>query len=138
MGYVGDSVPAKYKEPFEVIRIAIDRALAFLERELPLRKVAGYEVDDICNSYIKECGYGDFIIHRTGHSISIGNFDHGIGVNIDNFETHDTRTIIDGVAFSLEPGIYTTEFGIREEINVYIDNGKPNVFTKRQNDFILL
>lgn len=138
MGYVGNCVPAKYQEPFEIIRTAIDRALKFLERELPLRKVAGYEVDDICNSYIKGCGYGDFIVHRTGHSISIGSSDHGIGVNIDNFETHDTRTIIDGVAFSLEPGIYTAEFGIREEINVYINNGKPHVFTKRQNDIILL
>lgn len=138
MGFVGDSVPDKYRKPFETIKTAIDKALDFLGRELVLRKVSGYEVDDICNSYLKESGYGAYIVHRTGHSISVGDSDHGIGVNIDNFETHDTRSIINGVAFSLEPGIYTPEFRIREEINVYIENNKPCFYTKRQSDFIIL
>lgn len=138
MGYVGEKIPEKYEKPFEVIKTAIDKALEFLERELPLRKVAGYEVDDVCNRYLRDCGYGDYIVHRTGHSISVGDADHGIGVNIDNFETHDTRSVIDGVAFSLEPGIYTPEFGIREEINVYIQNRKPVVYTPRQKDFLIL
>ncbi len=138
MGYVGESVPEKYKKPFDVIKNAIEKALNFLADELPVRKVAGYEVDDVCNRYLHECGYGDYIVHRTGHSISVGDSDHGIGVNIDNFETHDTRSVIDGIAFSLEPGIYTPEFGIREEINVYIKDRQPVVYTPIQKDFILL
>ena len=77
------------------------------------------------------------VIHRTGHSLSLGESDHGVGVNIDNFETHDTRTLIDGVAFSIEPGIYLPEFGIREEINVYIDGGKAVVSTLRQDSIVL-
>lgn len=138
MGYVGSAVPAAVQKVFDTVKTAIDRALAFLERELPRRDVCGYEVDDVCNRYMTEQGYGEYIVHRTGHSISLGESDHGVGVNIDNFETHDTRRIIEHVAFSLEPALYLPEFGLREEINVYIDGKKPHVYTPRQEKIILL
>lgn len=138
MGYVGKNVPEKMQQVFEIVKKAIDLALEFLEKELPRRKVYGYEVDDICNGYISSQGYGQYIVHRTGHSISLGDDDHGVGVNIDNFETHDTRSIINNIAFSLEPGIYMPEFGIREEIDVYISEDKPHVFTPRQKEIVLL
>ena len=110
----------------------------FLEQTLPERPVCGYEVDRLCSDYLKEQGYGQYILHRTGHSISPGDRDHGVGVNIDDFETHDTRHIIDKVAFSIEPGIYTPDFGVREEINVYIKDNKPYVYTRRQSEIVLL
>lgn len=138
MGFVGEKVPDHIQKAFNVLKTAIDKAIAFLEENLPKRTVLGYEVDDVCNAYITEQGYGPYILHRTGHSISIGNEDHGVGVNIDNFETHDTRQIIDNIAFSIEPGIYTEEFGIREEINIYIKDKKPLIFTKRQESILLL
>ncbi len=138
MGFVGNVIPKQIQHVFNVVKKAIDLALEFLEEELPKRRVCGYEVDDICNNYITSQGFGDFIVHRTGHSISLGESDHGIGVNIDNFETHDTREIINNIAFSLEPAIYMPEFGLREEINVYIDNKHPIVYTPRQKKIVLL
>lgn len=138
MGYVGEKVPEHIQKAFDVIKTAINRAIAFLEENLPKRAVYGYEVDDVCNSYITSQGYGAYILHRTGHSISLGDEDHGVGVNIDNFETHDTRQIIDNIAFSIEPGIYTETYGLREEINIYIKDRKPYIYTKRQEEIILL
>ena len=138
MGYVGNEVPSHIQRAFDTVKVAIDKALDFLERELPVRKVCGYEVDDVCKNYIVEQGYGDYILHRTGHNMCVGDSDHGIGVNIDNFETHDVRSIMDGVAFSIEPGIYTEEFGVREEINVYIKDRKPMVYTPRQKEIITM
>lgn len=138
MGFVGTSVPPEFKQAFDVVRKAIDASLSFLIAELPKRKVCGYEVDDVASGVLAACGYGDFIKHRTGHSMSVGDSDHGIGVNIDNFESHDTRTIIDGVMFSLEPGIYTPSFGLREEIDVHIEGVVPHVYTPRQEQIVLL
>ena len=79
--------------------------------------MCGYEVDDAVRGVIEAAGYGDFFIHRTGHSIGID--DHGQGANIDNFETHDTRQLLPMTGFSIEPGIYLPgDFGVRSEINV--------------------
>lgn len=138
MGFVGEQVPRDVQKAFDTVKGAIDRTLEFLEQTLPQRPVCGYEVDEVCSGYLKEQGYGQYILHRTGHSISPGDRDHGMGVNIDNFETHDTRHIIDKVAFSVEPGIYTPDFGVREEINVYIKDRRPYVYTPRQKEIVLL
>ncbi len=138
MGYVGNKVPEDIERAFRVVHEAISAALTFLEENLPKRTVCGYEVDDICNGILTQNGYGEYILHRTGHSISLGESDHGVGANIDNFETHDTRAVMEGTAFSLEPAVYLPTFGLREEINVYIENGKPMVYTPRQDKIILL
>lgn len=138
MGYVGEEPPKEMVAVFDIVKGAIDKALEFLEENLPLRSVAGYEVDDICRNFISQAGYGEFFIHRTGHSLSVGESDHGVGANIDNFETHDTRALFDGIAFSIEPGIYLPAFGLREEINVYIEGNKPVVSTPRQDAIITM
>jgi Xaa-Pro aminopeptidase len=79
--------------------------------------VHGFEVDDAARRVIQEAGYGDYFIHRTGHSIHVS--DHGPGANMDNLETHDTRTLMPMTGFSIEPGIYLPgDFGVRSEINV--------------------
>ena len=81
------------------------------------RELAGFQVDDAARGVIESKGFGDFFFHRTGHSI--GEEVHGNGANMDNYETHDARRIIPGTCFSVEPGIYLKDFGIRSEVNVF-------------------
>jgi len=138
IGYVGQCVPQEIRNIFDIVKTAIDKTLDFLACELPKRKVCGYEVDDVCREVINRSGFGKYFIHRTGHSISIGESDHGVGVNMDNFETHDERNLINNICFSIEPGIYTESLGVREEINVYIQDNKPIVTTLRQDKIVLL
>ena len=83
------------------------------------RLLQGWEVDQACRDVIVEAGYGDAYIHRTGHSI--GQEVHGNGANMDNLETHELRRVMRNTCFSIEPGIYLPEFGVRSEVNVFVD-----------------
>ncbi len=138
MGYVGENVPEVYENRFNILKKDIDLCLKFLDDEMSKRVVKGYEVDDISRSYIKEMGYGEYYTHRLGHSIAVDVGPHGAGVNMDNYESHDDRSIIEGVCFSLEPGIYAPDFGMRSETNVYIKNNKPLVVAGRQERIIAI
>jgi Xaa-Pro aminopeptidase len=100
--------------------------------------VEGWQVDDITRNFIKEAGYGDHFIHRTGHSLSPGDMVHGAGVNLDNLESHDTRRLRPGIGFTIEPGIYLPEFGVRLEINLYMDQTGPRITTPVQQEIICL
>ncbi len=119
-GYVGESVPEEYSRIFNIVREARDSAVDFVRKNVRAGKsIRGAEVDDVSRGVIKRAGYGDQFTHRTGHSI--GEEVHGNGVNIDNFETRDSRRIIPGVCFSIEPGIYLEgKFGVRSEVDVYV------------------
>ena len=119
-GYVGETVPDKYKKIFDIVREARDSAVEFVREKVRAGKsIRGAEVDDVSRGVIKRAGYGDQFTHRTGHSI--GKEVHGNGVNIDDFETRDSRRITPGVCFSIEPGIYLEgNFGVRSEIDVYV------------------
>jgi Xaa-Pro dipeptidase len=136
MGYVGEKVPNIYASRFLILKNAIDQAVAFLTRELPKRRVEGWEVDRLVRDYIGKTEYGPYFIHRTGHNIAVDASPHGPGVNIDDYESHDEREIVDGVTFSLEPGIYAPDFGERSETNVYIKNRQPLVVAGRQQEII--
>ena len=136
MGYVGEEVPEVYAKRFEILKKAIEADFEFLKNELPKRAVAGYEVDQISRDYIKEAGFAEYFVHRTGHNIAVDVSPHGPGVNIDNYESHDTREIIDGVTFSLEPGIYAPDFGMRSETNVYIKDRQPIYVAGHQEEII--
>lgn len=138
MGYVGETVPEEIENRFQVLKVAIDKDIEFLIENLPLRRVEGYEVDDVGRNYINSKGYGLYFTHRTGHSIAIDVSPHGPGVNIDNYESHDTREIIDGVTFSLEPGIYAPDYGMRSETDIYIENRKPIAVGGRQEHVIAI
>ncbi len=138
MGYVGESVPKEIEERFQILKVAIDKDIEFLEKNLPLRRVEGYEVDDVGRAYIESKGYGQYFTHRTGHSIAVDVSPHGPGVNIDNYESHDTREIPNGVTFSLEPGIYAPDFGMRSETDIYIENRKPIAVGGRQEHVIAI
>jgi Xaa-Pro dipeptidase len=120
-GYCGPAVPDAIVDVFETVAGARDAAIHFLQQSFDSGKtVHGYEVDDAARGHITERGYGEYFIHRTGHSI--GTDVHGAGANMDNFETHDDRRIIPRTCFSIEPGVYLREFGIRSEVNVYIES----------------
>ncbi len=120
VGYLGTSVPEKYTKVFDVVKGARDAAVDFLKESFAGRKnVRGCDVDDVARAFITKHGYGEYFIHRTGHSITEDL--HGSGANMDNLETRDERSIIPRTSFSIEPGIYFLgDFGVRSEINVYI------------------
>src|SRR2546423_480456 len=119
-GFVGDTVPEEYVRIFNIVREARDAATEFVRKNVREgKRIHGAEVDDVSRGVIKRAGYGEQFTHRTGHSI--GEECHGNGVNIDNFETRDSRYITPGVLFSIEPGIYLEgKFGVRSEIDVYV------------------
>ena len=130
-GFVGDEVPAHYARIFAVVREARDAVVEFVRQAMRERRtVHGYEVDDAARGVIASHGYGEFFIHRTGHSI--GEEIHGNGANMDNFETHDERRIIPGTCFSVEPGIYLTDFGVRSEVDVYVEETEARVTGETQ------
>lgn len=127
VGFVGDSVPDKYEKIFKIVAAARDAAIQLVRDRFASRtELHGYEVDDAARRVIEQAGYGEYFVHRTGHSI--GQETHGNGANIDNLETHETRKILPGCCFSIEPGIYQAEFGVRSEVDVFVDrNGHVHV-----------
>jgi len=108
---------------------ARDAAIDFARRRFAAGEtVRGFEVDDVSRAVIQERGWGKQFIHRTGHSIDRDL--HGSGPNIDNLETRDTRTLIKGIGFSVEPGIYLAgDVGFRSEIDVFVGADGPEVTT---------
>lgn len=139
MGYVGEEIPTTVEERFSILRNAVDSAFKFLEDNLKNRRVEGWEVDDISRDVVTKAGFGEYFTHRTGHNISVDVSPHGPGVNIDNYESHDTRKIIPHISFSLEPGIYAPDFGMRVETDIYIDsNYKPHMVAGRQEKVIAI
>lgn len=127
-GYTDKQVPAKQRMIFDYVRQGRDAALSFVrERVASGRFPFGWEVDDVCRNVIRDAGYGDFFVHRTGHSI--GEEVHGNGANIDNLETQDGRRLMPRTCFSIEPGIYLPgEFGIRSEFDVYVSEREALVY----------
>lgn len=128
-GYIGETVPAEYTKIFEIVKGGRDAALKFVEWSYGSgTEIFGYQVDDAARQFITEHGYGEFFVHRTGHSI--GEEIHGNGANMDNLETRDERKVIPRTSFSIEPGIYLPgKFGIRSEIDVYITSDRRVVVT---------
>ncbi|MDY5440772.1 MAG: M24 family metallopeptidase [Candidatus Enteromonas sp.] len=136
MGYVGKTVPKKYVDRFAIIKAARDGVISFLTTELPKRKVASYEADDVARKIITDAGFGEYFVHRVGHSITADVSPHGAGANLDNYESHDTRHFLNNTSFSDEPGIYTEEFGMRTETDLHIREGKLVVVGGLQDEII--
>jgi Xaa-Pro dipeptidase len=139
MGYLGNTVPQRAADVFAIIRDARDAAVDFLQKAWQEgRTPKGGEVDDVTRGVIERAGYGEYFIHRTGHSIDRAI--HGMGPNIDNLETNETRLLIPGVGFSIEPGVYIKgDMGLRTEIDVYMSEKGPDVTTpKPQRDITAL
>jgi Xaa-Pro aminopeptidase len=118
--YAGPEVPERHTSIFRIVRAARDSAVAYVSDALAKgRTLRGWEVDRVARSIIEKEGYGEYFIHRTGHSI--GMEDHGNGANIDSLEVHDDRRLALNTCFSIEPGIYLPgQFGVRSEVNVFL------------------
>ncbi len=135
--WVGDSVPERQQRIFDIVIGARDSALQFLVDSFQKGEpVQGWQADAIARSYIEERGYGEFFTHRLGHSISYEV--HGEAVNLDGFETHDNRRIIPGIGFSIEPGIYLPDFGVRSEIDAYMSETGPYASSPVQREVVLI
>jgi Xaa-Pro dipeptidase len=120
---------------FETVRNARDAAIEKVEQAFALEQpIYGYEADDAARTVIKEAGFGEFFTHRTGHNIA--HEIHGPGAHLDNLETHDERRILPYTCFSVEPGIYLPEFGVRSEINMLTAPGKAWVTGRIQSELV--
>jgi len=125
--FAGSAVPKEVEQVFGVVRDARDAAVRYVTDAFQEgRGIYGWQVDDVCRAVIKDAGYGQYFIHRTGHSIHTEV--HGNGANIDNLETRDERALIPRTCFSIEPGIYLEgKFGVRSEIDMYVGDREARV-----------
>jgi Xaa-Pro aminopeptidase len=121
--FVGKDVPEKYTKIFNIVAAARDAAVARVRTAFAKNEeLQGWQVDQATRDVIEKAGYGEYFCHRTGHSI--GQETHGNGANMDNLETHETRRVLPRTCFSVEPGIYLPEFGVRSETNLFVDKNK--------------
>ena len=135
--YVGDIVPPGHQAVFDAVIGGRDAAVDAIEKAFAQGRVLqGWEVDAVARKVISDAGYGDYFSHRLRHSL--GREVHGNAVNLDGWETHDTRQVIPGVAVTIEPGVYLPEFGVRSEIDVYISGDGPQVTTEIQRSVVLI
>jgi Xaa-Pro aminopeptidase len=139
-GFVSDTISEKYVNVFNIVKDARDAAFNLVvERFKNNLEIRGYEVDDASRNVIEKAGYGEYFIHRTGHSITTSL--HGSGPHMDNFETRDERLLLPGTSFSIEPGIYINgDFGVRSEIDVFIhsDGRVEQTGGERQKELIAI
>ena len=135
--YVGDSVPAPNQRVFDAVTGARDAAVAEMEQAFARGRVLqGWQVDKVARDYISEAGYEGYFNHRLGHSL--GREVHSNAVNLDGWETLDTREVIQGIAVTIEPGIYLPEFGVRSEIDLFMSEDGPKVTTEVQFSVVLI
>src|SRR5262252_2675425 len=136
-GFVGKAPSDRMREIFNVVRGARDVGVKTVQDAIGAgRRMAGWEVDRAVRAHIKSAGYGDYFIHRTGHSI--GTDVHANGANMDDLEIHDERQILPNSCFSIEPGIYLPEFGVRSEVNVLVRPKAAEVTGKIQTEIVTI
>jgi Xaa-Pro aminopeptidase len=137
VGYLGAKVPDKYAKIFSIVRDARDAAVHFVQKNVNSgRTIEGWQVDDAARRVIRKAGFAKYFVHRTGHNI--GQEVHGAGANMDGLETRDIRRIIPHTCFSIEPGIYLPEFGVRSEVNVYVGQDAAEVTGNTQSEILKL
>jgi Xaa-Pro aminopeptidase len=137
MGYTGHAVPERFGRAFATIREARDAAVELVQSSVRAgRELRGWEVDRAAMTVLRDAGYADNILHRTGHSL--GTTVHGNGVNMDDYETHDDRRLLAGSGFTIEPGVYFDDFGVRTEINMVVAPRDAAVTGPRQTEIAAL
>ncbi len=138
VGVLGSAATARQQTMFDIVVKARDLAIQHLRRHHASgRTAAGWEIDRGVRDFIASMGFADAFTHRTGHSLSSEAL-HGVGVCLDDFETHDTRLLLPGVGVTVEPGLYFADFGVRSEINVYMSERGPEIFTPIQTEIVRL
>jgi Xaa-Pro aminopeptidase len=137
VGVTASRVPSETARAFSTIAEARDAAVTLVEDAARNgRDLCGWEVDRAARQVIEQRGYGESILHRTGHSL--GENVHGNGVHMDDYETHDDRRLIPGTGFTVEPGLYFETFGVRTEVNVFRGEHEATVTGPRQRDVVTL
>lgn len=136
-GFVGKTPPERIQEIFNIVRAGRDAGIKFVKDSAAAGKqISGWQVDDPVRQSITKAGYGERFVHRTGHSIATEV--HGNGPNMDNLEVHDERRILPNSCFSIEPGIYLPEFGVRSEVNMLVRSGSAEVTGRMQSDIVII
>ena len=126
---------ARATDAFAAIARARDAASTLVQRSAGEgRELRGWEVDRAASTVLREAGYADKILHRTGHSL--GDTVHGNGVNMDDYETHDDRRLLPGTGFTIEPGVYFDDFGVRTEINMIVGKREATITGEVQNEIV--
>jgi Xaa-Pro dipeptidase len=137
MGYTGRRVPDRFTKAFEAIAGARDAAVRLVQEGIAAgRELRGWEVDRAASSVLRQAGYGAHILHRTGHSL--GEAVHGNGVNMDDYETRDDRRLLPGAGFTIEPGLYFDDFGVRTEINMVVSTRDATVTGPVQTEIVIV
>jgi Xaa-Pro dipeptidase len=137
VGYTGRNVPTEIDRAFEAIRRARDAAVGLAQDSARAeRDLRGWQVDRAARNVLEQAGYGERILHRTGHSL--GRDVHGNGVHMDDYESHDDRRLLPGTGFTIEPGLYFDSFGVRTEINVFYGHREALITGPVQTDIVKL
>jgi Xaa-Pro dipeptidase len=137
MGFTGRRVPERYRKAFTAAAAARDAAIELVQRAAAGgQELRGWQVDRAASSVLHSAGFGDHILHRTGHSL--GESVHGNGVNMDDYETHDDRRLLPGTGFTIEPGVYFDDFGVRTEINMIVQARDASVTGAVQTEILAL
>ncbi len=136
-GFCGQRAAPEMNAVFKAVAGARDAAVKTVKDAVAQRQeLHGYQVDDAARSFLRAAGYSEWFTHRTGHSI--GEEVHGNGANMDNLEIHDDRLIVPWTCFSVEPGVYLPGFGIRSEVDVFVDEDTAWVTGEIQSALVLL
>jgi Xaa-Pro aminopeptidase len=137
VGYAGATPPEKYVKVFNTVAAARDAAVALVQNAAKRgQSLQGWQVDRAASSVLRDAGFGDHVLHRTGHSL--GESVHGNGVNMDDYETHDDRRLLPGTGFTIEPGLYFDDFGVRLEINMLVREHDAIVTGPVQKEIVAL
>ena len=137
VGFTAPQVPDQYVKAFNAARDGRDAAVALVQQRVRAgQDIRGFEVDRACRAVVDAAGFGAQFVHRTGHSL--GTEVHGNGVHMDDYETHDERRLIPGTGFTIEPGVYSKDFGVRTEINMVVGDRDATVTGPSQTEFVLL
>ncbi len=135
VAFTGAQIPDTIARAFLAVRDARDTAIQLVRHAASTHhELRGWEVDTAARQVLEERGYGGQILHRTGHNL--GESVHGNGVNLDDYETHDTRRLSPGTGFTIEPGVYFETFGVRTEINMFVGDGEAAVTGPAQDAIV--
>ena len=137
VGFTGSRVPDDQAAAFSAIARARDAAVETAQQAAATgADLRGWQVDRAARTVLQQAGFGDHILHRTGHSL--GEEVHGNGVHMDDYETHDDRRLLPGSGFTIEPGLYFERFGVRTEINMVYGSGSATVTGPSQTAILAL
>ncbi|HEX4021143.1 MAG TPA: M24 family metallopeptidase [Acidobacteriaceae bacterium] len=134
-GVVGREPTEREQKVFHTVTAARDAAIQKVQEAFAAKRpIAGWEADDAARNVIRAAGFEEYFTHRTGHNIATDI--HGNGAHLDNFETHDERLLLPNTCFSVEPGIYLPEFGVRSEVDMMTQPGSAKVTGRIQTELV--